>query len=158
MGRMNRRQGTFAGVVLLALAMTACSNPAPSDPVPSGPASGSASPAGPGASAGSATGPAPAPDVGSFGSVPEACAAISGTAVSLVALPKAAATGKDSAEAEQARAELEEIRGRVPADLKGHFEKLKSVTDDAGQDYSKFNRDEFDSALAPVAAWLEGHC
>lgn len=144
---MNRRQGTFAGAVLLVLAMAACSNPVPADPALSGPASGSAAPA---------TGPAP--DVGSFGSVPEACTAISGTAVSLVALPKAAAIGKDSAEAEQARTELEDIRGRVPADLKGHFEKLKSVADDAGQDYSKFNRDEFDSALAPVAAWLEAHC
>lgn len=165
MGHMNRRQGALAGVVLLALAMTACSGPAPSDPAlsdpvpsssPAGPDSSpaSASPAGPDASANQAS----RPDLGGFSTVPDACAAISGTAVSLVALPKAAATGNDSTEAEQARAGLEEIRGRVPADLKEHIEKLKSIADDAGRDYSKFNRNDFDAALAPVAGWLEAYC
>jgi hypothetical protein len=156
MGRMNRRQGTFAGAVLLALALTACSGPAPSSPTPSSTSASpdtSASPA-----TDPATDPAASPAAGGFGSVPEACAAVSATAVSLLALPRAAATGKDSAEAETARTELEGIRGQAPADLKKHFEKLKAITDDAGQDYSKFNRSEFDSALAPIAGWLEAHC
>lgn len=151
MGHMNRRQGASVGAVLLALAMTACSGPAPIGPSP-GPGSGavSASPAGPDASAG--------PAAGGFGNVPAACDAVSSTTVSLLALPKAAATGKDSAEAEQARVDLEGIRDRVPADLKAHFEKLKSIADNAGQDYSRFNRGEFDLALAPIAGWLEAHC
>jgi hypothetical protein len=162
---MSRRQAAFAGAVLLALALTACSgpsSPAPSSTSPnSGPGGASTSttsPASPDASADPATDPAASPAAGGFNSVPEACAAVSGTAVSLLALPKAAAGSQDSAEAQKARTELEEVRGRVPAGLKEHFEKLKSIADHAGPDYSKFNRTEFDSALAPVAGWLEAHC
>lgn len=150
MRRIKRQQDAVVGAVLLVVAMAACSGPAPSG---TSPGSGIASST-PGASGSPAAGPA----IGGFGSVPEACAAVSGTTVSLLALPKAAATGNDSAEAGQARADLEAIREKVPAELKVHFEKLKSVADNAGQDYSKFNRDEFDSALAPVAGWLEAHC
>lgn len=157
---MKRRQGIVAGGISLALALGACSGTAPSDPVPSGtsPGGSPAGPASPDSSASPAAGAAASQAAGGFGSVPEACAAVSGTAVALLALPKAAATGKDSAEAEQARTDLEGIRTRVPVDLKEHFEKLKSVADGAGHDYSKFNRNEFDSALVPVAGWLEAHC
>lgn len=149
MERMNRRQGAFTGAVLLALAMTSCSGPVPSDPSP-GSGVASAGPAGPDTSAG--------PAAGGFGNAAAACDAVSGTTVSLLALPKAAATGKDSAEAEQARVDLEGIRDRVPTDIKAHFEKLKFIADNAGQDYSQFNRGEFDLALAPIAGWLEAHC
>ncbi|WP_426975818.1 hypothetical protein ACQCSU_13525 [Pseudarthrobacter sp. O4] len=50
------------------------------------------------------------------------------------------------------------MQGQVPAELKDSFDKLTSIADDAGQDYSKFNTEEFDKAIAPIDAWLQAHC
>jgi hypothetical protein len=70
----------------------------------------------------------------------------------------AAATGHDTAEAEKARAELEKLQAKVPADIKDSIDRLKSVADDAGNDLSKFNSEEFDKAIGPIDAWMQSHC
>ncbi len=45
--------------------------------------------------------------LGGFGSITEACAAVSATVLSVLALPMAAATGQDTAEAEKAIAPID---------------------------------------------------
>jgi hypothetical protein len=173
MGQINRQGGALAGAVLLALALTACSGP--SNPAQSASASAGAASTSPDASPDASSSPATDPPtptgdgsvaasapgsdgLGGFGSVAEACAAVSATALSMLALPMAAATGKDTAEVEKARTELEKIKGQVPAELKEPFERLKSIADDADQDLSKFSRSEFDKAIAPIDGWLQAHC
>jgi len=78
--------------------------------------------------------------------------------LSVLALPMAAATGQDTAEAQKARTELEKLQAKVPAEIKDSIDKLKAVADDAGKDLSKFNSEEFDKAIAPIDAWLQSHC
>ncbi len=50
------------------------------------------------------------------------------------------------------------MQGRAPAELKDSFGKLKSIAEDAGQDFSRFNTEEFDQAIAPIDAWLQANC
>jgi hypothetical protein len=159
-----------SSALALSLALTGCSGtPGPaasSGPQSQAPASPSSTPfASPsslpsGGDAGTAPG---SPDasggaLGGFGSITEACAAVSATVLSVLALPMAAATGQDTAEAEKARTELERLQAKVPAEIKESIDKLKSVADDAGKDLSKFNSEEFDKAIAPIDAWLQSHC
>jgi hypothetical protein len=165
-----RRRGSLAGAAVLALALTACSGPAPSGP-PSGqtpasqPPSSSIAPVTPGTSAATAgatpdatAGATPDGGLGGFGTIAEACGAVSATVLSVLVLPMAAATGKDTADVEKAKEALARMQGQVPAELKDSFDKLKSIADDAGQDFSRFNTEEFDQAIAPIDAWLQAHC
>ncbi|AXJ09683.1 hypothetical protein [Arthrobacter sp. PM3] len=122
---------------------------APTQATPSASYSGTAS-AGPDASAGGG--------LGGFGSVVEACAAVSATVLSVMALPIAAAAGQDAAVAERARSALEQLQDKVPPELKDPIDKLKSIAEAAGPDYTKFNAEEFDQAIAPIDAWLQSHC
>lgn len=96
--------------------------------------------------------------LGGFGSVVEACAAVSATVLSVMTLPMAAAAGQDAAAAEKARSALEQLQDKVPAELKDPIDKLRSIAEAAGQDYTKFNASEFDQAIAPIDAWLQSHC
>ncbi|WP_427134442.1 hypothetical protein [Pseudarthrobacter sp. S9] len=76
----------------------------------------------------------------------------------MLALPMAAVTGNETAEVEKARAALATLQGQVPAELKDSIDKLKSITDDAGQDFSKFDSEDFDKAIAPIDSWLQSRC
>jgi hypothetical protein len=82
---------------------------------------------------------------------------VSATVVSVLVLPMAAATGQGTAEAEKARAELEKLQAKVPDEIKEPIAKLKAIAEAAGQDFAKFNSQEFDQAIAPINAWLESH-
>lgn len=172
-GHPGKAMAGMALIVLLGLVpvLTGCSGstgPAPSSspPSPTSPSSSSAPPASTratpsaGFSGSASAGPdAPGGDgLGGFGSVVEACAAVSATVLTVMALPMAAATGQDSAAAEKARSALEQLQDKVPAELDEPIGKLKSIAEAAGQDYSKFNTQEFDQAIAPIDAWLQSHC
>lgn len=155
-----RRRGPAAGAAVLVLALTACSGPAPSGQVSSpatpspatpSPVTSSPSPSSPGASPG-------AGGLGGFGTLTEACGAVSATVLSVLVLPMAAAAGPDAADVENAKEALAKMQGQVPAELKESFDKLKSIADDAGQDFSRFNSEEFDKAIAPIDAWLQANC
>lgn len=166
-----RRRAPLAAAVL-GLVLTACSGPAPSGPPPgqatsSRPQASTSAPgtpetsaatagATPGATAGATPG-SPVGGLGGFGTVTEACGAVSATVVSALVLPVAAA-GKDTANVGKAKEALAKIQGRAPAELKDSFDKLKSIADDAGQDFSGFNSEEFDQAIVPIDAWLQANC
>ncbi|MCB5275016.1 hypothetical protein BJG92_02557 [Arthrobacter sp. SO5] len=159
-----RSRGSFAAAALLAVALAACSGPVPAglpsstagaNPATSSPATSSQPPSSTGAS------PATTPgggEVGGFGTIAEACGAVSATVLSVLVLPMAAATGKDTADVEKAKEALANMQGRVPAELKDSFDKLKSIAEDAGQDFSRFNTEEFDQPIAPIDAWLQANC
>ncbi len=134
MGRIeprNRRRAVLAGAALLTLVLASCSSPTPAAPPSVPPPSSSA---------------------------PAACGAVRDTVLSALAVPMAAATGRDAADVAQAREALAGIQGQVPAELKEPFDKLKTIADDAGRDFSTFNTGEFDKTLAPIHSWLEDHC
>ena len=170
-----RRWGSIAGALVLILALAACSGPAQSgqassqSPASKSPSSASAPPAptatpdtaAPDAAAPSAGSGASAPGgggLGGFGNIAEACGAVSATVLSVLVLPMAAATGKDTADVEKAKEALAKMQGQVPAELKDSFDKLKSIADDAGQDFARFNSEEFDQSIAPIDAWLQANC
>lgn len=169
-------RGTLAAAAAAALAvsvaLTGCSGlpvpPAPSGPqstvpVPSGTPSNnpsgipSSTPSG--SDAGTATGsPEASGGAGGFGSIAEACAAVSATVLSVLVLPMAAAGGQNTAELEKARTELEKLQARVPVEIKDPIIKLKAISEAASRDLSSFNSEEFDKAIAPIDAWLQSHC
>ena len=167
----NRRRGFLAVAALLSIALAACSGPTPPAPSPSAaspsvqqpstaPSSSSTS-AVPDVSASAAPSGESSTDAGGlgrFGSISEACAAVSATVLSVLALPMAAAIGKDTADVEKAKEALAKMQGQVPPELKEPVDKLKSMADNAGQDFSKFDTEEFDKAIAPIDAWLQAHC
>ncbi|MET4093571.1 hypothetical protein [Arthrobacter sp. UYCu712] len=170
----NRRRVFLAGAALLTLALAACSGPTPPGTSPSVPTTSSPSTAPPSSSTSAApdvsalaaapsvessTSAAPgAGGLGGFGSISEACGAVSATVLSVLVLPMAAAIGKDTADVEKAKEALAKMQGQVPAELKEPFDKLKSIADDAGRDFSKFNGNDFDKAIAPIDSWLQTHC
>ncbi len=165
----NRRRGLLAVAALISLALAACSGPAPPAPSPSvaaptvqqpttAPPSGSTSAAPDVSAAPSGDSTTGAGGLGGFGSISEACAAVSATVLSVLVLPMAAAIGKDTADVEKAKEALAKMQGQVPPELKESVDKLKSIADNAGQDFSKFDTEEFDKAIAPIDAWLQAHC
>lgn len=95
---------------------------------------------------------------GAFGSMSEACIAVSATMLSVTILPLAALMGGKSEDVEKAQAELAKVQGQVPEELKPHFEKLKAFTESAGTDFSKYGSSEFEEAMKPIQAWLDKNC
>ncbi|MBO1268981.1 hypothetical protein [Arthrobacter cavernae] len=151
------RHGRVGGRLLLAvvlaagLAVSACSFPssaaqstqtaAPSSLAPSSPATDQAG-SGPGA----------------FGSMSEACIAVSATMFSVTILPLAGLMGGKSEDVEKAQAELAKVQGQVSDELRPQFEKLKAFTESAGTDFSKYGSGEFEEAMKPIEEWLDKNC
>lgn len=122
------------------------SSAAPTNPLPSSPAATDPSSSGAGGA------------LGAFGSMSEACIAVSATMLSVTILPLAGLMGGKSEDVEKAQAELAKVQGQVPDELKPHFEKLKAFTESAGSDFSKYGSGEFEEAMKPIEDWLDKNC
>ncbi|UVJ39966.1 hypothetical protein [Arthrobacter sp. CJ23] len=149
------------GAILAAsLALSACSFPQPtvqstqtSPPSSAAPSSAAPSNAATDQASGGAGGV-----FGAFGSMSEACIAVSATMLSVTILPLAGLMGGKSEDVEKAQAELAKMQGQVPDELKPHFEKLKAFTESAGSDFSKYGSGEFEEAMKPIEDWLDKNC
>lgn len=95
---------------------------------------------------------------GAFGSMNEACVSVSATWLSISLLPLASLAGGNPDDIKKAQDELAKMQGKVPDELKPHFEKLKAFIDSAGSDYSKYGTGEFEALSKPIEDWVNKNC
>lgn len=95
---------------------------------------------------------------GAFGSMNEACVSVSATWLSVSLLPLASMAGGSPDDIKKAQDELAKMQGKVPDELKPHFEKLKAFIDSAGNDFSKYSTGEFEALSKPIEDWVDKNC
>ncbi|SDJ30999.1 hypothetical protein SAMN05216555_10982 [Arthrobacter cupressi] len=158
-GKMKIRSRLLLAAVLAStMALGACSFPVPTVQATQGSASPSSS----------SPEAEPSPDdtstngtgglAGGFGSLNEACISVSATYWSISLLPMAGAMGGNPEDLKKLEDELAQLQGKVPDELKPHFEKLKAFMDSAGSDYSKHGTGEFEELSKPIQDWLDKNC
>lgn len=88
----------------------------------------------------------------------EACVSVSATWLSVSLLPLASMAGGSPDDIKKAQDELAKMQGKVPDELKPHFEKLKAFIDSAGNDFSKYSTGEFEALSKPIEDWVDKNC
>ncbi|YCK81663.1 hypothetical protein M1D89_21765 [Arthrobacter sp. D3-18] len=154
-----------AALLIVMLALSACSFPTPvAQSTPSAAASSEAPAADVGASANPDASASPDANTGTggvygeFGSMSEACLSVSATMLSVTILPLAAMAGGKPEDIEKAKQELSQMEGKVPEELKPAFEKLRAFTEAAGSDFSKYGDGQFEELMKPIQDWTEKNC
>ena len=151
-----------AGLVAM-LTLSACSAPSPAaqnTPAPSSEAPAAevgSSSASAGASSPDATG-GTGGVYGQFTSMSEACLSVSATMLSVTILPLAAMTGGKPEDIQKAKDELSKMQDKVPEELKPSFEELRTFTESAGSDFSKYGDGKFEELMKPIQTWTEKNC
>ncbi len=149
----------LAAALAATMALGACSFPVPAAPKTQESATPSPSESEPspeGSSSGSSDGAGGL--AGGFGSMNEACLSVSATYLSISILPLAGMMGGKPEDVKKAQDELAKLQGKVPDELKPHFEKLKAFIDSAGSDFSKYGTGEFEELSKPIQEWLDKNC
>ncbi|MFJ5956072.1 hypothetical protein ACIQC5_08930 [Paenarthrobacter sp. NPDC092416] len=162
-GRTRVRSGRLLLCALLTatLALSACSFPLPvaqPTPIASSTATNAAPSTEPSADISASTAQGTGGVYGDFTSMSEACIAVSATMLSVTILPLAALVGGNPDDIEKAKQELSQMQGKVPEELKPHFEKLRAFTESAGTDFSKYGEPEFEEAMKPIQDWMDKNC
>lgn len=163
------RTSTMLGMLMgAAIVLSACAFPLPtaapartSEAQPSAEISaGPTSIAAPTRSAGPSTSTTPRAggSYGAFPSMSEACISVSATMLSVTILPLSALVGGNPEDIEKAKQELSQMQGKVPDELKPHFEKLRAFTEAAGTDFSKYGDPEFERLVQPIQDWMDKNC
>ncbi|MEI2277293.1 hypothetical protein OHC50_07420 [Paenarthrobacter ilicis] len=147
-------------LAITALGVSACSAPAPTaQPTPAATVApdaevGASSEASASPAASSGTGGV----YGEFTSISEACVSVSATMLSVTILPLAAMAGGKSEDIDKAKQQLSQMQGKVPEELKPPFEKLRTFTESAGSDFSKYGDGQFEELMKPIQAWTDKNC
>ncbi len=169
MSTFERQRLSTSGRLLLAalltgmLTLSACSSPAPvSESTPTAAQTSEAPAAEVSANANASADPAASTGTGGvygeFTSMSEACLSVSATMLSVTILPLAAMAGGKSEDIDKAKQELSQMEGKVPAELKPAFEKLRAFTESAGSDFSKYGDGQFEELMKPIQDWTEKNC
>ncbi|WP_281450550.1 hypothetical protein [Paenarthrobacter nitroguajacolicus] len=162
--RLSKSSRVVAAAGLAAmLTLSACSAPSPAAQNTTTPSS-EAPAAEVGSSSASASAPSSNPSggtdgiYGQFTSMSEACLSVSATMLSVTILPLAAMTGGNPDDIQKAKDELSKMQGKVPEELKPSFEKLRTFTESAGSDFSKYGDGQFEELMKPIQDWTEKNC
>lgn len=88
----------------------------------------------------------------------EACLSVSATMLSVTILPLSAMVGGKPEDIEKAKQELSQMQGKVPEELKPAFEELRTFTEAAGTDFSKYGDGKFEELMKPIQDWTDKNC